>query len=131
MIGILRVSKEILFSGLSNVKIYSVLHKKYSSYFGFTPEDTNELLKKSRLPENLEITKEWYNGYKFGDATIYNPWSIIDIIEFINEKDEIEPYWSSTSSNELIKELVIKSDFSTKDKISQLIKGHSIKEIID
>ncbi len=126
--GILRVSKESLFSGLSNVKIYSVLHNKYSSYFGFTGQETNELLRKSKLPINLKITKEWYNGYNFGGTTIYNPWSII---EFINEKGKIGAYWIHTSGNELIKELVIKSDFSTKEKISQLIKGHSIKEIID
>ena len=126
--GILRVSKESLFSGLSNVKIYSVLHNKYSSYFGFTEQETNELLHKAKLPINLKITKEWYNGYNFGGTTIYNPWSII---EFINEKGEIGAYWIHTSGNELIKELLIKSDFSTKEKISQLIKGHSIKEIID
>jgi hypothetical protein len=61
--GILRVSKESLFSGLSNVKIYSVLHKQYSNYFGFTEQETNALLHKAKLPANLEQTKEWYNGY--------------------------------------------------------------------
>ena len=126
--GILRVSKESLFSGLSNVKIYSVLHKKYSNYFGFTEEETNELLHKAQLPVYLEKTKEWYNGYNFGGTIIYNPWSII---EFINEGGKIGPYWINTSGNELIRELLIKSDFQTKEKISQLIAGNIIKETID
>ena len=64
--GILRISKESLFSGLNNVKIYSVLHEKYSDYFGFTEEETNELLYKAKLPKELKQAKEWYNGYNFG-----------------------------------------------------------------
>lgn len=126
--GILRVSKESLFSGLSNVKIYSVLHKQYSSYFGFTEQETNELLHKAKLPANLEQTKEWYNGYNFGGTTVYNPWSII---EFIKEEGKVSPYWIHTSGNDLIRDLVIKSAPETQDKIGQLIAGQVIKEIID
>lgn len=126
--GILRVSKESLFSGLSNVKIYSVLHKQYSNYFGFTEQETNDLLHRAKLPANLEQTKEWYNGYNFGGTTIYNPWSII---EFIKEEGKISPYWIHTSGNDLIKDLVIKSAPETQEKIGQLIAGQIIKEIID
>ena len=125
--GILRVSKESLFSGLSNVKVYSVLHKQYSNYFGFTEQETNELLHKAKLPADLEKTKEWYNGYNFGGTTIYNP---LSIIEFIKEEGKIDPYWINTSSNELIRELLITSDFATQDKIGQLITGEAIKEIV-
>ena len=126
--GILRVSKESLFLGLSNVKIYSVLHKQYSNYFGFTEQETNELLLKAKLPANLEQTKEWYNGYNFGGTTVYNPWSII---EFIKEEGKVSPYWIHTSGNDLIRDLVIKSAPEIKDKIGQLIAGQVIKEIID
>ncbi len=126
--GILRVSKESLFSGLSNVETYSILDSNYAEYFGFTEIEVNELLTKAKILGNLEQTKEWYNGYIFGGNTIYNPWSII---KFIKSEGDLGPYWIHTSGNELIKELVIKSDFSTKEKISQLIKGYSIKEIID
>ena len=126
--GILRVSKESLFSGLSNVKIYSVLHKQYSSYFGFTEQETNELLHKAKLPANLEQTKEWYNGYNFGGTTVYNPWSII---EFIKEEGKVSPYWIHTSGNDLIRDLVVKSEPGTQDKIGQLIAGQVIREIID
>ncbi len=125
--GILRVSKESLFSGLSNVKVYSVLHKQYSSYFGFTEQEINELLHKAKLPADLEKTKEGYNSYNFGGTTIYNP---LSIIEFIKEEGKIDPYWINTSGNELIRELFITSDFVTQDKIGQLITGETIKEIV-
>ena len=126
--GILRVSKESLFSGLSNVEIYSILHQKYSNYFGFTEEETNELLAKAQMSENLGQAKEWYNGYIFGGTTIYNPWSII---KFIKNGGDVAPYWIHTSGNELIREILIKSDLKTTEKISQLIAGHTIKETID
>ena len=126
--GILRVSKESLFSGLSNVETYSILDSNYAEYFGFTEIEVNELLTKAKMLENLGQAKEWYNGYIFGGTTIYNPWSII---KFIKSEGEIGPYWIHTSGNELIKELLIKSDWQTKEKISQLIKGHNIKETID
>lgn len=126
--GILRISKESLFSGFSNVKIYSVLHKKYSNYFGFTEQETNDLLHKAQLPSYLEQTKEWYNGYNFGGTTIYNPWSII---EFINEEGAIGTYWVHTSSNQLIKELFVHSKSQIQEKIRQLIAGKVIKEAVD
>lgn len=126
--GILRVSKESLFSGLSNVEIYSVLHKKYSNFFGFTETETNELLHKAKLPIDLEKTKEWYNGYNFGGTTIYNPWSII---KFIKEEGKIGTYWVHTSGNDLIRELVIKSDSDTQSKLGQLITGNVLREVID
>jgi hypothetical protein len=126
--GILRVSKESLFSGLSNIKVYSVLYEQYSNYFGFTEYETNELLNKAKLPVDLNQTKEWYNGYKFGDKIIYNPWSII---EFIKEKGQLGPYWINTSGNYLIKELLIHSDIVTQEKIGQLITGEIIQEIVN
>jgi hypothetical protein len=126
--GILRVSKESLFSGLSNIEIYSILHQKYSNYFGFLEEETNELLVKANMSENLKQTKQWYNGYIFGGTTIYNPWSII---KFIKSGGDIAPYWINTSGNELIRDLLIESDFKTTEKISQLIAGDTIKETID
>ncbi len=126
--GILRVSKESLFSGLSNVEIYSVLDQNYCQYFGFTEKEVNDLLIKAGLPNNTSQTKEWYNGYNFGGTTIYNPWSII---KFIKKEGEIEPYWINTSGNELIRELLINSDPDTQEKIGQLITGEAVTEIVD
>jgi hypothetical protein len=126
--GILRVSKESLFSSLNNVKVYSILKDKYAQYFGFTEQETIELIKKSNLPTDLTKTKDWYNGYTFAGEVIYNPWSII---EFLSEKGKLVPYWINTSGNYLIKKLLINSDVKIKDKISQLISGNTISEIID
>jgi hypothetical protein len=126
--GILRVSKESLFSGLSNVQLYSVLNEKYSNCFGFTEDEVNNLLIKAKLPAKTKQTKGWYNGYNFAGTTIYNPWSII---EFIKEKGKLKSYWVNTSGNELIKQLIINSESVIKDQITTLISGGSIKEIVD
>ena len=126
--GILRISKESLFSGISNIKIHSVSSDKYSNHFGFTENEVNLLLNKAKLPAALKQAKDWYNGYNFGGTTIYNPWSII---EFIFEKGKLRPYWVNTSDNELIKQLIINSGAEIKDKIAILIAGKSIKEIVD
>ncbi len=127
--GILRVSKESLFSGLSNVKVYSVLDQNYCSYFGFTEAEVNELLYKAQLPNNATQTKEWYNGYNFGSTTIYNPWSIINFIK--DEGKRLKSYWINTSGNDLVKNIIIKSSFNVQEKIAELITGRTIKEYID
>lgn len=126
--GILRVSKESFFSGLNNVEIYSILHERYSPYFGFTVNETNELLTKANLSTDSNQTKEWFNGYNFGGITIYNPWSII---KFIKEQGELTPYWVNTSDNELIRDLLINAEPQIQDKIGQLIAGVPIQEIVD
>ena len=126
--GILRVSKESLFSDLNNVEIYSVLNKKYSNCFGFTEAEVNNLLIKAKLPLKTKQTKEWYNGYNFAGATIYNP---LSIVKFIKEEGILKPYWVNTSGNDLIKQLIINSEPEIKDKIATLISGESIKEIVD
>ena len=126
--GILRVSKESLFSDLNNVEIYSVLNKKYSNCFGFTEGEVNNLLIKAKLPLKTKQTKEWYNGYNFAGATIYNP---LSIVKFIKEEGILKPYWVNTSGNDLIKQLIINSEPEIKDKIATLIAGESIKEMVD
>lgn len=125
--GILRVSKESLFSGLSSVEIYSILHKKYADYFGFTENETNELLNKAKLSV-INEAKEWYNGYNFAGTTIYNP---LSIVKFIKEEGKIGPYWINTSGNELIRQLLTTSEIETQDKFGQLIAGGTIKEVVD
>ncbi len=126
--GILRVSKESLFSGLSNIKIYSIFNKKYANYFGFTEGETNELLHKAQLPTTAKETKAWFNGYNFSGITMYNPWSII---EFITEQGDLKSYWINTSGNELVKNVIIKSSYNIQAKITELINGNTIKENIN
>ena len=127
--GILRISKESLFSVLSNVEIYSILDEKYCQYFGFTDAEVEELLTKVKLPHNAAQTKEWYNGYNFGGTTIYNPWSIIKFIK--DEGKKLRSYWVNTSGNELVKNIIIKSSFNIQEKIAELIAGNAIKEYVD
>lgn len=127
--GILRVSKESLFSGLSNIKVYSLLDQKYCSYFGFTEEEVQDLFYKAQLPCDLHQTKEWYNGYNFGGITIYNPWSIINFIK--DEGKRLKSYWINTSGNELVKNIIINSSFNVQEKIGTLVAGYNIKEYID
>jgi hypothetical protein len=124
--GILRISKESLFS--NNVKVCSILEGQYAEYFGFTEQETNELIKKSNLPADAAKAKEWYNGYDFAGTVIYNPWSII---EFLSRKGKLAPYWINTSGNYLVKKLLLNADTKVKDKISQLISGNTISEVID
>jgi hypothetical protein len=126
--GILRISKESLFSSLNNVKVCSILEEQYAEYFGFTEQETNELIKKSSLPSDAAKAKEWYNGYNFAGTVIYNPWSII---EFLSRKGKLAPYWINTSGNYLVKKLLLNADVKVKDKISQLISGNTISEVID
>ena len=98
--GILRVAKESLFSGVNNLKVYSLLQSHYGQYFGFTEEEVTNLLEKAKLIEQSAEIRDWYNGYQVGKWTVYNPWSIVNCIQ---EQGELAPYWINTSDNQLIK----------------------------
>ena len=96
--GILRVARERIFSGLNNLRVYTVLDKNYSDAFGLTETEVEKSLEYYELSENVEEVKKWYNGYKFGNIQIYNPWSIVNYLE----DREINVYWINTSNNRLI-----------------------------
>jgi hypothetical protein len=126
--GILRVAKESIFSDLNNVKVYSILDKKYSEYFGFTEEEVSDLLVKAKLGEKSEEIRLWYNGYIFGKTVLYNPWSIVNCI---NEEGMLKPYWVNTSGNDLIKTLLINMQEDAKEKLNILFSGNAITAIIN
>ena len=121
MTGVLRVSKESIFSDLNNVKIYSTVDTPYDEYFGFTEEETKELLKYYDLELTPEV-KQMYNGYIFGKKEIYNPWSIIN---YASDKTLL-PYWINTSGNDLLQQIFDKTQEETKEMIESLILGESI-----
>ena len=125
--GITRVSKESLFSGLNNLKVYSLLNKKYQDHFGFTEKEVNMLVDKMGYQDKLAEMKAWYNGYTVGDTTLYNPWSIISCLD---NDGLIENYWLNTSGNELIKKLLINSSGDFKEDFEQLLRGESIRQSI-
>ncbi len=126
--GILRIAKESLFSGLNNIKVYSLLHSKYGEYFGFTEQEVTKLLTKANLNSQAETIRYWYNGYLAGDKVIYNPWSIVNCI---NEGGALQPYWVNTSSNDLIKRLLTVGDAALKENLELLLSGDAIEALID
>ncbi len=124
--GINRIAKENIFSGLNNVKVYTVFDDMYAEYFGITEPEMKEML----LNNDMELTdevKKWYDGYRVGGYDIYNPWSAIN---YINDK-KLQPYWVNTASNDLIIECLRKSDNIFKDKFSKLLNYESIKVRIE
>lgn len=126
--GILRISRESLFSGLNNLKVYSFLHPKYGEYFGFTEKEVSNLLIKAKIENKAEEIKNWYNGYKIGDHILYNPWSIVNCI---NEKGKIKSYWVNTSDDNLIKNLLVESSLAFKDCLETLLRGEKIEQVIN
>ena len=126
--GCLRISKESIFTGLNNLKVNSVRTGEFSNYFGFTETEVKELSEYYKMCDKFEEIKKWYDGYRFGVTEIYNPWSVLNYIQSIVTMPEAMPeqYWSNTSSNSIIHELIVKGDRRTKDDIETLITGGSI-----
>lgn len=130
--GCLRISKESIFTGLNNLDIISILNKYYDEYFGFKPEEVNNMLKDYNLEEKEDVVKEWYNGYIFGDAEVYNPWSVVKYVKDLYIDKDAFPisYWANTSSNSIVKSLIEKADDDTKAEIEELIAGKIIEKPI-
>ena len=126
MTGILRVSKESIFSGLNNLEIYSILDKQYSEYFGFLPEEVDMLLEEY-IEENQEISKEevkkWYDGYSFAGTEIYNPWSILNALK----REEIKPYWVNTGGTSLLEVMLKNAEGDVKKDLEDLMQGKTIE----
>ncbi len=125
--GILRIAKESIFSDLNNVTVCSLLQSQYGQHFGFTEEEVHELLVQIRLEDQEAEVKKWYNGYVFGNATVYNPWSIVNYIN-----DQIfKAYWVNTSDNQLIKQQLIKSSSEFKEQFKLLLEDKTLEKIVD
>ena len=128
--GCLRISKESIFTGLNNLKVDSVLRTEYGDSFGFTESEVEEMLAYYDLQEELPEVKRWYDGYLFNDIEIYNPWSIIN---YVYDRDRkitkfALPYWSNTSSNSIIREMVGEADQKAKADLETLINGGIIEK---
>ena len=126
--GCLRVSRESIFTGLNNLKTYSITKNKFSRYFGFTQEEMKEILQTFSLEQYAETIAKWYDGYRFGLTEIYNPWSVLNCIDSYLQNDMVacEPYWSNTSSNRIVKRLIEESNERTKSMVEELINGTPI-----
>ncbi len=130
--GCLRISKESIFTGLNNLNVESITTRSFAEYFGFTPEEVEQMLADYDLTENLETVKRWYDGYCFGETEVYNPWSVINYLYscYRNKKAFAKPYWSNTSSNSIVRRLVEQADISVKQEIEALIEGGTITKPI-
>lgn len=126
--GCLRVSRESIFTGLNNLKTYSITKNKFSQYFGFTQEEIKEILQTFSLEQYAGTIAKWYDGYRFGLTEIYNPWSVLNCIDSYLQNDMVacEPYWSNTSSNRIVKRLIEESNERTKSMVEELINGTPI-----
>ncbi|WP_455522840.1 AAA family ATPase [Ruminococcus sp.] len=127
--GCLRVSKESIFTGLNNLQIFSIMSTKFDDSFGFTQEEINVMLECYDLTDKSSDIAHWYDGYKFNDVDIYNPWSVLNYLSEAVEKSSAlcKPYWSNTSSNEIVKRLIEESNDRTKNAIEELINGTPVK----
>ena len=128
--GCLRISKESIFTGLNNLEIISILNKSYDEYFGFTPEEVKKICCDYNIEKKYELIKEWFNGYIFGDANVYNPWSVVRFVKDLgfNINEYPKSYWANTSSNSIVKNLIERADDETKNEIELLIEGKTIEK---
>ena len=128
--GCLRISKESIFTGLNNLETDSVLHTRYADSFGFTEDEVKAMLAYYDLAAELPEVKRWYDGYLFNETEIYNPWSIL---KYVNDrKDKVTkfalPYWSNTSSNSIVREMVGEADEMAKADLETLINDGTIEK---
>lgn len=130
--GCLRVSKESIFAGLNNFKVLSITDSRFDEQFGFTDEEVARLLSDYHLESHLAETKEWYDGYHFGQADVYCPWDVINHVDRLLSEPEAEPqsYWINTSGNDLVKRFIDKADKTTRSEIERLIAGESIEKAV-
>ena len=128
--GCLRISKESIFTGLNNLKVDSVLRTEYGDSFGFTESEVEAMLAYYNLQEELPEVKQWYDGYLFNDIEIYNPWSIVNYVYDHDRKitQFALPYWSNSSSNSIIREMVGEADADAKHDLETLINGGTIEK---
>ena len=126
--GILRVSKESIFSGLNNIDVDTILELPMCTSFGFTQEETDRMLTDYSFGGQKDEVKNWYNGYLFGDQTVYNPWSVLS---FINKGGVLAPYWVNTGSDVLLRHLLADGPSQIRMGVESLIQGEPIRSVIN
>lgn len=126
--GILRVAKESIFSGMNNLKTYSILDDGYSSYFGFTEKEVKDMLRYYGKDDKYNELSEWYDGYRFGNTEIFNPWSVIN---YISDNCFPKAFWQSTGSNEIIGEIIQTATPEITKDLYKLLCGEKIATYID
>jgi hypothetical protein len=128
--GILRVARESVFSGLNNLVVYSLLRSELAPYFGFTEPEVEALARAAGAEDRLADLRAWYNGYLFGGQVIYNPWSVLS---FLSSADRVfRPYWVATSSNDLVRDLLVNGPGGARVELESLLAGGTIdKRVVE
>ncbi|WP_462289482.1 AAA family ATPase [Holdemanella biformis] len=126
--GILRVAKESIFSGMNNLKTNSILDTNYSSYFGFTNEEIKDMLVYYEYEDKYQEILEWYDGYRFGNTEIFNPWSVIN---YISDQCFPKAFWQSTGSNDIIGEIIGTATPEINENLYKLFCGNTITTYVD
>ncbi len=127
--GIMRIAKESIFSGLNNPGVYTLLSEEFDDKFGFTEKEIETLLTDFNVLHMYDRVQQWYNGYKFGNTIIYNPWSIVNFLA--GAAKELKPYWINTSDNKIVETLLSKGGKELKEELELLIRGESIEKTIE
>ena len=131
--GCMRISKEIIFTGLNNIKVLSVADVQFDEYFGFTDQEVKDMLDYYGFSDRYDEVKEWYDGYQFGNVGVYCPWDVINYCDTLKADPDAQPrnYWLNTSSNEAVRRFIRESDHAaTRREIEKLVAGEAItKEI--
>ncbi len=125
--GILRVAKESVFSGLNNLGVYTLLNRKFADVCGFTETEVRQMLKVYDIADQYETVSDWYNGYQFGDAVIYNPWSVLN---YINNQEGGQPYWANTASTALIERLATRGGREIREEVGRLLERRIVEQPI-
>lgn len=130
--GCLRVSRESIFTGLNNFDVNSIADIRHDEHFGFTEQEVWELLKAYGLEQAAAAMKEWYDGYRFGNADVYCPWDVINYVKKLQADSQAEPqaFWINTSGNDLVKRFVDRADKTTQNEIERLIAGETIEKAV-
>lgn len=126
--GILRVAKESIFSGMNNLKTNSILDNSYSEYFGFTTEEVRGILRYYKKEEKFQEICEWYDGYRFGNVEIFNPWSVIN---YISDNCFPKAFWQSTGNNDIIGEIIETATAEITEGLYKLLCGEKITTYVD
>jgi len=123
--GILRVARESIFSGLNNLTVHTLLSRRFSTAFGFTEAEVEQLADLAGARDRLDELRDWYDGYLFGGRTVFNPWSVLSFLA--NQDDGCRPYWVSTSSNDLLRELLTSGGLGSPGALETLLTGAGVE----
>jgi hypothetical protein len=129
--GVLRIARDSIFTGLNHLEVYTLLRPEFAAHFGFTEEEVRSLLPQGEEgARQLQLIRDWYNGYAFGGQVVYNPWSVLSFVKSLDK--EPRPYWAETSGNDLVREMLIEQGHGLSADMEALLRGQSIdKELVE